>query len=94
MFDLVLEAVLLSIQSVENEDIKTAQQVMDLEPKIDQMEKTLRFRHIERLNTGECNPSSGVVFIDILSNLERVGDHAHNVACITKDIDRIRKGMI
>lgn len=94
MFDLVLEAVLLSIQSVENEDIKTAQQVMDLEPKIDQMEKTLRFRHIERLNTGECNPSSGVVFIDILSNLERVGDHAHNVACITKDIDRIHKGMI
>ena len=94
MFDLVLEAVFLSIQAVENEDIKIAQQVMDLEPKIDQMERTLRFRHIERLNTGECNSSSGVVFIDILSNLERVGDHAHNVACITKDIERIHKGMI
>lgn len=94
MFDLVLEAVLLSIQAVENEDMKTAQQVIDLEPKIDQMERELRFRHIERLNTGECNSSSGVVFIDILSNLERVGDHAHNVACITKDIERIHKGTV
>ena len=47
--------------------------------------------HIERLNTGKCHPVAGVVFIDILSNLERVGDHAHNVAYIVRDIERIHK---
>ena len=55
------------------------------------MEKTLRAQHIARLNAGSCNPGAGVVFIDILSNLERVGDHAHNLAMVVFDIERMHK---
>ncbi|NCC97598.1 MAG: hypothetical protein EOM02_13615, partial [Synergistales bacterium] len=47
--------------------------------------------HIQRLNEGTCTPSAGVVFIDILSNFERIGDHAHNLALIVKDMKRLHK---
>ena len=49
------------------------------------MEEELRDKHIERLSKGECSPSVGAVFLDILSNLERVSDHAYNVAGYVKD---------
>jgi phosphate:Na+ symporter len=89
MFDLVMEAAEKSILALENEDISLAEEVLVLEPKIDQMERVLRARHIERLNSGRCDASSGVVFTDILSNLERVGDHARNIAHIVEDIKRL-----
>lgn len=89
MFDLVLSAVSRSIQALENEDPKLAQEVIDLEDRIDYMEKTLRAQHIARLNAGGCSPGAGVVFIDILSNLERVGDHSHNLAMVVFDIERM-----
>jgi len=89
MFDLVISAVAKSVQALEDEDPKIAQEVLDLEDRIDYMEKTLRARHIARLNAGGCTPDAGVIFIDILSNLERVGDHAHNIAMVVFDIDSI-----
>ena len=89
MFDLVISAVTRSIQSVSDEDPKLAQEVVDLEERVDYMEKSLRAQHIARLNAGGCTPGGGVVFIDILSNLERVGDHAHNLAMVVFDIERI-----
>lgn len=89
MFDLVISAVARSIQALEEEDPKLAKEVVDLEDQIDYMEKTLRAQHIARLNAGGCNPGTGVVFIDILSNLERVGDHAHNLAMVVFDIERM-----
>ena len=94
MFDLVLLAVEKSVKAIETEDYELAKEVVALEVKIDQMEKVLRARHIERLNSGKCQPSAGVVFIDILSNLERVGDHAHNLSMIVKDIKRIHHKQV
>ena len=91
MFDLVLESVEKSIGAIELEDLSLAEDVIEIEKKIDQMEKVLRARHIERLNSGKCQPSAGVVFIDVLSNLERVGDHANNLALIVKDIKTINR---
>ena len=91
MFDLVISAVAKSMQALEEENQTIAQEVIDLEDKIDYMEKTLRARHIARLNAGGCSPGAGVIFIDILSNLERVGDHAHNIAMVIFDIERMHK---
>jgi phosphate:Na+ symporter len=93
MFDLVLSAVSRSIKALEDEDPKLAQEVIDLEDRIDYMEKSLRAQHIARLNAGGCNPGAGVVFIDILSNLERVGDHSHNLAMVVFDIERMHHGV-
>ncbi|WP_312811852.1 Na/Pi cotransporter family protein [Sedimentibacter sp.] len=47
---------------------------------IDEMYKNLRKNHIERLNNFVCEPSAGIVFLDIISNLERIGDHSTNIA--------------
>ena len=46
---------------------------------IDNLKDKLRERHIERLNNQQCNPEAGVIFLDIVSNLERVADHATNI---------------
>lgn len=87
MFDTVEQAVTYSLDSIRHEDTLRANHVIkELETRIDQQEKQYRKNHIARLNTGECNPEKGVLFIDILSNLERIGDHSHNIAYFTNDI--------
>ena len=53
---------------------------------MDDLEKRYRANHIERLNQGLCNPEVGVLFLDAVSNLERVADHAHNIAEAVADI--------
>ena len=89
MFDLVEKAVRLSLESLEEEDVSKAAEVDVIEEEADLREKTLRKNHILRLNRGECAPAGGVIFIDILSNLERVCDHAHNISLISLDISRL-----
>ena len=59
--------------------------VSKLEDEVDSLEEEMRDKHIERLSQQVCNPSAGVVFLDILSNLERISDHAYNVAGYVKD---------
>ncbi len=90
MIGLAERAVTLAVESLDTADEKKADQVLILEDEIDAMERGLRRSHIERLNQGVCNPGSGVIFIDILSNLERVGDHANNIALIVRDINIAR----
>ncbi|WP_448807771.1 Na/Pi cotransporter family protein [Aminobacterium mobile] len=92
MFDTVFRSVTLSLESVAEEDINKAHEVIDvLEVEVDRKEKSLRKSHIRRLNRGECQPSAGVIFIDILSNLERIGDHAHNLSFIAIDIAKTHR---
>ena len=59
--------------------------VSQYEDQVDSMEEDLREKHIERLSSGECEPSSGVIFLDIISNLERISDHAYNLAGYIKN---------
>ncbi len=51
-----------------------------LENSIDDMEAKYRQHHITRLNTGECSVVPGLIFIDILHNFEKIGDHTHSIA--------------
>jgi len=90
MIGLSEKAVRLSVEALDTAEDSKVQQVLKLEDEIDAMERDLRKRHIDRLNQGVCNPGSGVIFIDILSNLERVGDHANNIALLVKDINVVR----
>ena len=91
MFDLVENAVGLSLQSLDEEDAAKAREVDVIENEVDMKEKMLRKNHIARLNTGDCTPNAGVIFIDILSNLERICDHAHNLSFISLDITRLHQ---
>ncbi len=89
MFEIVISAVSKSVDALRKEDPEIAKEVMVLEDEIDAMEKKLRTTHIERLTGGTCSPGGGISFIEILSNLERIGDHAHNLAMVVFDIERI-----
>jgi phosphate:Na+ symporter len=74
-------------------DEQSAKKILVSEEEIDKMEKTLRLNHIKRLNEGTCNPSSGVIFLDMLSNFERVGDHSFNIATYVLNIDKNYKNF-
>lgn len=61
-------------------DIDAASMTAKYEDMVDGLEEELREKHIERLSKQLCNASNGVVFLDIISNLERISDHAYNLA--------------
>lgn len=60
-------------------------EVLRKEKEVDRLEKRFRGNHISRLNAHQCIPSSGVIFLDIISNLERISDHAANIALAARD---------
>lgn len=57
-----------------------AAEVGKYEDMVDSMEEELREKHIERLSKQLCDSANGVIFLDIISNLERISDHAYNLA--------------
>ena len=69
-----------SIIAFEKEDTSLAHQVIHMDHEVDALERSLRKNHIFRLNQKQCVPQSGVIFLDLISNLERVADHATNLA--------------
>lgn len=82
----VMEAYDLSIDAMKEENRYKAQKVIEIEGVVDEMEKQLRKKHIARLNEGRCETSSGIVFLDMLSNLERISDHSSNIALAVLDV--------
>jgi phosphate:Na+ symporter len=66
-------------------DMSEVRAVVKSEENVDNLEEELRERHIERLSNQECKPENGVIFLDALSNLERISDHAHNIAGYVRD---------
>lgn len=85
MFSKVQFSLNKSISALKNRDIELAREVALKEDEIDKIEKELRANHINRLNQGICYPESGVIFLDVISNLERVGDHANNISLMVID---------
>lgn len=80
MFTLTIETVQKALDSLNLNDMKLARAVAEQEDLIDKMERTFRKNHILRLTDGSCSAQAGMIFVDIVSNLERIGDHAVNIA--------------
>lgn len=78
--DAVEEIIGMAIRAAEFNDTETAAKIEPLEETIDYLNETLKARHIERLKQGKCVVESGVNFLDILINLERISDHCSNIA--------------
>lgn len=81
---LIAEETILALESAlkarEFSSASEAMQEADYERNVDKLEDELREKHIQRLSKGKCVPESGVVFLDLISNLERIADHATNIA--------------
>ncbi|WP_454099188.1 Na/Pi cotransporter family protein [Metabacillus sp. SLBN-84] len=80
MFTLTISTLKDAIAALDDKDTDLAAKVMKSEEQIDKMERTLRKKHILRINEGSCTGQAGIVFVDIVSNLERIGDHSVNIA--------------
>ena len=79
----VEDIVSLSFRAFRNDDLEMARRVEPLEQVIDDLKEKLRIHHILRLQQGSCSIESGFVWSDLLTALERVGDHCSNIAgCI------------
>jgi len=85
MLDMVNTIIRYSMEIFAKSDETHFQDVIDLEDKIDQEERKLQENHINRLTKGECTPEAGMIFSDIVSGLERVADHATNIAFAIKE---------
>mgnify|MGYP001424637278 CR=1 FL=1 len=80
MFDLTILTVKETVEALRTVDKEQALAVVHKENRIDEMEQTFRKKHIIRMNEGLCDPTAGIVFVDIISDLERIGDHSVNIA--------------
>jgi len=78
----VLEITQITVSSFEEMSDKEARRIEPLEEVIDDMVLSLKNRHIERLKRGGCTTAAGIVFMDILTNLERVADQCSNIALL------------
>ncbi|MGF9856050.1 Na/Pi cotransporter family protein [Priestia endophytica] len=80
MFQSTSKALSETIKALESKNIKSARSVLEIEDRIDRMERVLRKKHILRLNEGECSGAAGILFVDIINNLERIGDYAEKLS--------------
>jgi len=80
MLDMVNDCYRYSVEMFAHGKDEHMQDIIDLEDRIDDMERELQQAHVERLKKNECTPDAGMIYSDILSGLERIADHAVNIA--------------
>lgn len=80
MLNAVKECVDLSLLAFEKDDLSIALKVPPLEEVIDELKAKLRANHIDRVKRRQCSIEAGFIWSDLLTNLERVGDHCNNIA--------------
>lgn len=91
MLDMVIKITTYALDMFSRNNQEHMQEILDLEDKIDQAERDLQESHIQRLTHNECTASAGMMFSDIISGLERVADHATNIAFSLMDDDPIEQ---
>lgn len=87
MYGKVKEILTLSLEMFLTENQANLNRILELEREIDEMERKLQKSHIKRLSKGKCSPQAGVVYTDMITGLERVADHATNIAFSILDKD-------
>ena len=76
----------LSIDALEDSSIDEVIDTKRSEDVVDMMEREMREHHMQRLSEGKCSTSAGVAFLDVIGDLERISDHADNIAGYVKSM--------
>lgn len=84
-----MECLALSLKGHESGNVSLASQALPLEDRVDAMEVKLRSKHMKRLADNTCDAVAGIIFLDVLSNVERISDHACNIAGAILDEETI-----
>lgn len=80
MMDVCTDSYLFALDAFENNSKESAFRTIEKETEADGLEISLRSKHIKRLTNNQCSTEAGIVFLDTLVNLERISDHARNIA--------------
>ena len=80
MFDKTKTLLRYSLDAFEKKHEEHLRDILVLEEEIDEIERQLQEAHVERLTRGECDAETGMIYTDVVSNLERVADHSTNIA--------------
>ena len=80
MFDVCVDSYRYAFEAFVEQDREKALTVIEKETQADNLEISLRSKHIKRLASNQCNTEAGIVFLDTLVCLERISDHARNIA--------------
>ena len=80
MTESVLKILNYSIEMFSKKNQEHMQEILELEDMIDMKERKYQRKHVKRLTKNECTPEAGMVFSDTVSGLERIADHATNIA--------------
>ena len=80
MMDKTTKILEYSLEMFTNRNYEHMREILQLEEEIDEMEKKLQNAHVKRLTKNKCTPEAGMIFSDTISGLERVADHATNIA--------------
>ncbi len=66
--------------ALENNDVEAAKSALENEEKLNKMQIDFRRSHVQRMTDGVCTPQTGLIFIDLVDNIEKIGDHLKNIA--------------
>ncbi|PBI20987.1 sodium-dependent phosphate transporter [Clostridioides difficile] len=80
MYNRVVSAYTYALESMRTDNVDLACKVIKIEEQVDIMEKSCSANHMYRLNNNLCSIENGVIYLDVISNLERISDHAVNIA--------------
>ena len=80
MYNKVISTYSYSLEAMQTGNVDLACKVIKMEEQVDIMEKSCRLNHMRRLNNNLCSIDNGIIYLEILTNLERVSDHAVNIA--------------
>lgn len=80
MYEKVKDILAMSMEMFLTGKEEHLEQILVLENEIDEMERELQKAHVRRLSKGKCTPQAGIVYTDMVTGLERVADHATNIA--------------
>lgn len=80
LYNKVLESYTLSLEAMKQSNTNFANDVLKIEEEVDALDKLYRAKHMNRLNANSCNIDSGIIYLDLLTNLERISDHSASIA--------------
>lgn len=80
MIEVCAESFRYAVEAFADMDKDKAMKVIEKESRADELELQLRTKHMHRLATNQCNTDAGIVYLDALVCLERISDHARNIA--------------
>ncbi len=91
MLDMVIKVTTYALDMFSHNNQEHMEEILELEDKVDDAERYLQESHVQRLTRGECTASAGMMFSDVVSGLERVSDHATNIAFSLLEDDPIER---